>query len=516
MVASVLAVVLIAGGGFAAWQFLASTGQRPAEVLPDSTFALLTVDLDPSGGQKVEAIKTLRKFPSWEKRTGLSPDSDVAKAIFEEAFEDGQCKALDYEDDIKPWLGSRAGVGGVLLDGKAAPVLALQVKDSELAKTGFAALAKCSQADSEESGWTVTDDYVVLSDTTKHAEAIVSAGESAPLADSPDFQKWTEEAGGAGIVNAYVGRKTVDVVSDLAGSDLDALAGGSVLPSPSETSPSETSPSESGPGEKPGGELEDALKDFQGGAAVLRFADDGIELSFASGGATVEQDRTVGKHVAALPEDTAAVMALAVPKKALDALEGKPGESGETPFSLADILGDDTGLDLPEDLVTLLGTSLSVSLGGDAPADLAQVSDPADVPVGVLIHGDEAKIEAVIAKAEARAGVKLSDLPATVSSSDGKVAIATSPGYADALRDDGSLGESQSFKDVVSHADEAQGVMYVSLQNGWIEALNDLAADEKDPELVEALDNLGALQAMGASTWNEGDIGHGLLRLSMK
>ena len=81
---------------------------------------------------------------------------------------------------------------------------------------------------------------------------------------------------------------------------------------------------------------------------------------------------------------------------------------------------------------------------------------------------------------------------------------------------DGSLGESQSFKDVVSHADEAQGVMYVSLQNGWIEALNDLAADEKDPELVEALDNLGALQAMGASTWNEGDIGHGLLRLSMK
>jgi hypothetical protein len=511
VVASVLAVVLIAGGGFAAWQFLASSGQRPAEVLPDSTFALLTVDLDPSGGQKVEAIKTLRKFPSWNKRTGLSPDSDVAEAIFEEALEDGPCKALDYQDDIKPWLGSRAGVGGVLLDGKPAPVLALQVKDSELAKTGFAALVKCSQADSEESGWTVTDDYVVLSDSTEHAEAIVSAGEKAPLADSPDFQKWTEEAGGAGIVNAYVGRKSVGVLSDLAGSDLDALAGGSVLPSPQESGPEET-----GPGEPSEGELAEALKDFQGGAAVLQFADNGIELSFASGGATMEKDRTVGKHVAALPEDTAAVMALAVPEKALEALEGRPGATGETPFSLADIFGDDTGLDLPEDLVTLLGTSLSVSLGGDAPEDLAQVSDPADVPLGVLIHGDEAEIEAVIAKAEARAGVKLSDLPATVSSSDGKVAIATSPGYADALRGDGSLGDSQSFKDVVSHADEAQGVMYVSLQNGWIDALNDLAADEKDPDLVEALENLGALQAMGASGWNEGDVGHGLLRLALK
>lgn len=56
----------------------------------------------------------------------------------------------------------------------------------------------------------------------------------------------------------------------------------------------------------------------------------------------------------------------------------------------------------------------------------------------------------------------------------------------------------------------------MSLQNGWIDALNDLAADENDPGLVEALENLAALQAMGASTWNESDIGHGLLQLTLK
>src|SRR5690348_17281787 len=82
VVASVVAVVLIAGGGYAAWQFFAGGGPRPAEVLPSSTLALVTVDLNPSGGQKVEAIKTLRKFPSWRKRTGITPDSDVLKAIF--------------------------------------------------------------------------------------------------------------------------------------------------------------------------------------------------------------------------------------------------------------------------------------------------------------------------------------------------------------------------------------------------------------------------------------------------
>ena len=121
VVASVVAVVLIAGGGFAAWQFFAGGGPRPAEVLPASTFALVTVDLNPSGGQKVEAIRTLRKFPSWKKRTGLTPDSDVLEAIFDKALEKGPCKALDYETDVKPWIGHRAGFGGVLLGNQPAP-----------------------------------------------------------------------------------------------------------------------------------------------------------------------------------------------------------------------------------------------------------------------------------------------------------------------------------------------------------------------------------------------------------
>ena len=73
VIASVVAVVLVAGGGYAAWQFFAGGGPRPAEVLPASTFGLVTLDLDPSGGQKVEAIKTLRKFPTSARRPGSSP-----------------------------------------------------------------------------------------------------------------------------------------------------------------------------------------------------------------------------------------------------------------------------------------------------------------------------------------------------------------------------------------------------------------------------------------------------------
>ena len=117
-----LAVVLVLAGGVVLWRTLAASGPRPAEVLPSSTFALVTLDLDPSAGQKVEAIKTLRKLPSWNERTGVRPDSDLVKVLFERAQKDGFCPKLDYDEDVKPWVGQRAGVGGVLLDDKPAPV----------------------------------------------------------------------------------------------------------------------------------------------------------------------------------------------------------------------------------------------------------------------------------------------------------------------------------------------------------------------------------------------------------
>ncbi len=499
VVASVVAVVLIAGGGFAALQFFAS-GPRPAEVLPESTFALATLDLDPSGGQKIEAIRTLRKFPSWRERTGVTTDSDLVKSFFDEVLKEGPCRSVDYDKDVQPWIGSRAAVGGVLLgDGKPAPVLVLQVTDTEGAKSGFAKLARCTEAEGEDFGWTLTDDYVLASDSTSHAEAIASAGRKAPLSENAEFQKWTEEAGGPGIVNLYVGAGSAEVVSDALESEVGPLG-----------DPGGT------PGESPGDELTKAFEDFKGAAAVLKFNDGGIELSFAGSGAGAEKGRTVGEHVAALPKDTAAVLALAVPEKAVEALKESEAVTDDSPFSLRDLIGESTGLDLPDDLITLLGESLSISVGGDAPADLRDIASAADVPIGVLIHGDPERIEAVIAKAEAKAGAKLSDLPATVSSGGGKVSIATTPGYAEALRGQGSLGEAKSFKDVVSHADDAQGVFYLSFESAWMDGLRELAADEDDPRAAEVVENLEVLRALGVSGWSEGRTSHGLLRLALK
>ncbi|MEO7351228.1 MAG: DUF3352 domain-containing protein [Marmoricola sp.] len=492
VVASVVAVVLIAGGGVAAWKFFLGGGPRPAEVLPGSTFALVTVDLNPSGGQKVEAIKTLRKFPSWKKRTGVTPDSDVLKAIFDEAFKKGPCKALDYERDVKPWIGNRAGFGGVLLGESPAPVFALQITDPDKARTGFAKLVKCADAGDDEFGFTTTDDYVIASDSTSHAKAIAAAGKKSTLAENADFQKWTDEVGGPGIMNAYMGPKSIQILSESTGSGLDEITGGD--PAAQD-------------------QLADAFKKFKGGAAGLKFADGGMELAVAGGAAADAKTATVGKHVGDLPKDTAAVLALAVPPKFLDKLRSS---SSKDLLSMGDFLTAGTGLKLPDDLITVLGSSLSISVGGDAPANLKDISNPADLPIGLLIHGDETKIKAVVAKVEANTGANPSDIPATLASKDGKVALSTTSGYADDLLGNGSLADSKTFKDVVSHADEAQSVFYMSLDNEWMDRLRDQAVEENDKDFKEVVDNLAVLRAVGAGTWSDGDTRHGLLRIALK
>ena len=71
---------VVAGGAWAATSFF-STGAQPAEALPASTVAYFSVDLDPSGGQKIEAIKTLRKFPGFTDKVDLETDDDLRERL---------------------------------------------------------------------------------------------------------------------------------------------------------------------------------------------------------------------------------------------------------------------------------------------------------------------------------------------------------------------------------------------------------------------------------------------------
>ena len=109
---AVAAVVLLGAAAWGAWSFFA-TGPQPAEALPDSTVAYVSVDLDPSGGQKIEAVRTLRKFPAFKDRVGLETDDDIRERIFDELKDAAACDGLDYDDDVAPWLGDRMAYAAV-------------------------------------------------------------------------------------------------------------------------------------------------------------------------------------------------------------------------------------------------------------------------------------------------------------------------------------------------------------------------------------------------------------------
>jgi hypothetical protein len=508
--AAVAVVAVLGGGAYAAYSFLDGGGPQPADVLPDSTVAVVSVDLDPSAGQKIAAIKSIRRFPALKKSLGLNADDDLREYVFDKLTAGGEC-SQDFDKDVKPWLGKRAAFAGVDLGGSApVPVIALQISDPAKARNGFDAIVRCT--DPEDFAFVVGDDYLIASDSAEHAQQVLDRGKDKPLADDAAYRKWTDEAGDAGVLNFYVGKRAAgyaeDLLDDFSEGFADGIIGGTAGAGDDESFADEDFSGSSGPVES----AKDVLKGFEGLGGTVRFADGGMELSVAGGGIDQFTDlATVGKQFGELPADTAAALGFGVSddyaEKALQGMDGADGFVTEAE--------QESGLDLPEDLQTLLGKAVILSLGGDAPASLDDIQEVDDVPAGILIHGDADKIKAIIAKAEDNLDLHLSDIPLVVDGSGDKLAIATSSDYADDLLKSGGLGSDDGFRDAVPDADRAAGILYVDFDSDWSDTLADMVAGEEGADSGDEVhDNLAPLRTVGFNTWEDGDVSHALLKVT--
>lgn len=493
VIAAVAAVVVavLGGGAFAAYSFLSGGGSQPADVLPASTVAVVSVDLDPSASQKIAAIKTIRKFPALKKSLGLEADDDLREFIFDKITAAGDCGSLDFDKDVKPWVGKRAALAAVDLGEKdPVPAIALQISDQAGARKGLDALVKCT--DPQEFAYVVEGDYLIASDSAAHASAILDKGTKGSLADDATYQRWTDEAGDRGVLSFYVAPKAADYLGTL----VDDMGPG-VL----------------GLGTDPTGagsldSAKNALDGFKGLGGTVRFADGGMELAIAGSGIQqMKSFATVGPEVGDLPADTAVALGFGVDKDFAQRMVDQM-VNGEDPLSQIE---HDTGLDLPGDLQTLLGRGITLSLGGDAPASADDVQNVEDVPAGLVIHGDADGIRAVIAKIEDHFDVHLSDVPIVVDTSGDRVALATSADYAGDLLKAGRLGSEDDFRAAVPDADRATGILYVDFNSKWRDSLIHLATGaEKD----QADANTAPLRSLGLSTWQDGTVTHALLKVA--
>ncbi|MGH3345846.1 MAG: DUF3352 domain-containing protein, partial [Nocardioides sp.] len=492
---AVAGLLAVGGGVWAAMSFFAS-GPQPAEVLPASTVGYLSVDLDPSGGQKIEAFRMIEKFPAIKKELdGFDADDDLMAKIFGEI--EKECDGLSYQDDVQPWLGDRYAVAGVDVgEDSPIPVGVLQVTDAAAADAGLKAMLACG-GEEAEAGWVVEGEWVVIAETEELAQQVVDETAEGTLADDATYREWMDEVGEPGVMSMYASPEAGGLLAEAMAASVaaDAELGPEV--------PEETID-----------EVAKVFEDFGGGAGTVRFADAGLEVVYAADlptGGLVAMPMAEGRTldvVNDLPADTAFAYGLALPDGWVDtfieglSLYGLPEADVEQ--GIAQLEGE-TGLQLPEDLETLLGEQIALSFSGDADLEkMANSSDTSEVPFGVSVEGDPDAIRSVLDKLTTAFGYP--EMLETQSDGD-RIYWSLSDDYRDALIEGGTLGESDSYRAVVPEADRAAAVMYVDFDAGsWLDSLA-----EGDQEVA---DNVEPLSSFGVSSWLEDGTTFGEIRLT--
>jgi len=480
------AAAVVAFGAAGAWGVASfmSGGQEAAEAVPADALAYVSLNLDPDGGQKLEAYQTLKKFPALAERLESSGD-DLRRALVETILEEVDCPGVTFEDDVAPWLGTSMAMAAVPGDDHPEPVGLLQVTDEDAAADGLARLAECSSdVDAGTNGTAFGDGWLVVAETDDLAQAFLDDAASDSLADDSDYQQWVEEAGGSGIVTAYVAADAPAALTDAAAAehelDSDALQG--------------------------------FFDDFEGAAAVVRFDDGALEVETAAGGLPEWTGTDGDSGIEELPDSTAVAYGMAVSdtfvQDLIDAFAEGAGEDEVDQFLQQ---GEQmTGLDLPEDLQALLGDGVAVALDGSADFSAEGMSNPAAIPVGLRITGDPEEIVPALNKVVA--ALALVGVPqgvVQVESGDGAVGVALTADRAATLAEDGGLGDRETFQEALPEIDRSGSGLYVGFDDGgWFDSLVAQAGDD------EVTANVEPLSSLGVTGWTEDGTSHGLLRLT--
>lgn len=503
LIALVVGVLVLAGLGgvaFAAYRVLGGGGTRPEDVLPASTLAVVSVDLDPRAGQKVEAIKTFRKFPGLRDTLDLKSGDDLRKVIYRES--DGDSCGLKYARDIEPWAGKRAALAAVDLGGTTPDlVIAAQIEDRDAAVAAMPKFADCI-----EGGYAVGDDYVILAEKSSIARKVLREGRATSLAEDGRYQEWMDKLGDQGVVLGYLAPSLGDYAADNLADLLDELGLGAVgavlgggadpfstiasVPARTQTSPLD--------------DFKKGLRAFQGLAMTVRFADGGLEMAFVADG-NKGGDEVPGAPLAELPADTVAAFGFGLSEEGLtrQLKEVRKAVPDEYDQALAEAEST-TGLSLPEDAIALLGNGLSLSLSGSAPE--GEIAGPQELPVGLALSTDAERAQEIVGTVEDSLGISLSDVGVATASGDGRFALSFSEEYAQALAKKGSLGSTDRFTNAIPDRSVQLG-LFVALNKEWREAIASLGGiGLSDSEQQQLEENLDPLESLGISSADNGEV----------
>lgn len=481
-----LVVVLVLGGGaIAVRAALGESDGQPAGALPSSAVAYARIDIDPSAGQKVQALRLANRFPAFGDATGITdPDVDLRARLFEEIRADAPGLAdLDFAEDVEPWLGSRIGIAVLAPEGDDAEpgfAVAVQVTDQGAAEDGIARLAAAggdvggtdadgAEAGGESAGYAFAAGYAVFAETQELADRYVAAAEESSLADDEEFQADMTALGDEGVASAWMSSDAWELFSDAASMGMgggDAGALGSV-----------------------GGMT--GLPFASGSAAyALRFDDRFVEVAMVGSGGELAVAGDAGESpITRLPESTLFAMSVAngdeYVRQSWEQLRSVAEETGQNVERQIKRFENQTGLALPDDLATLFGDHLTIAVD----SDLGNIEDPAGVRVGALLDTDTEAAQGIIDKLVTLAG---GAFEVETLETDGLLAVSVNEAYAAELTG-GSLGDTDAFDLAVAYGAGSDFAMFFNIDE--LEGL-DLFTQQAD---AEQLENVTPMQAVGLS-----------------
>ncbi len=490
-VTAVLAL-LVAGGAFAFYKTdpfqLFSAGPQAAQALPADALVYLSVDADPSAKQKIDAVRFLNHFPYFKEHSGLvDENSDVRRSVMQKVLDAAGCSGVTYDDTVKPWLGQKFGVALMPRDESQTtnpvPVVAVEVTDEGQAKTGLGDLEACSEGSDETGfGFAVENGYALLAETQELAKRYADEASTSSLADNDAFNNDIASLGELGVATMW---------ADVQG----------IVDSYGDTATDGLTPQSLG-----------FLSSTSGrAAATFRFASDHVEIATSFHGDTTDITHSANQIVD-LPESTVFAMSESGGadrlKASWDDLKNAMSSDGaDVDKQLADFEAQ-TGFALPDDLETILGDNLMLSLDSEGlTTETLQAGDPALLNLGVRFTSDPSQLNSlydkILALIQDQGGEDLSI--SKVDAADG-MALASNDSYASTLSGlDGTLGDSDVFRSVISDAASKEFVLFFNWDAIEAQVTDALRSDTGSPQSQQIADNLTALSAMGVTAETDGD-----------
>jgi hypothetical protein len=505
---------LVLASGIVVAASFSGGGPQPEEVLPGTAFAFAKVDFDPPASQKLAVRSLARRFPDApsDELSGLKDD------LVESLLDDADV-GLDFERDVKAWLGDRAGLAAFRdAAGDAKVVVAIQADDEDEARAAITRAANDVAVDFRKG-------YALTAEDPATLAAALRLVDEGSLSDADGYRSDRARLGGDQLAVAWadagqLGDLLVDELADVDPEEADQLRAGltgrTVIGVHAEDRAIEIEALTIGadrprtgrpdhllrlPDDTVGaGHLHDAAGLLPGAGEALGSAAGGFPLG-AFGGVPAEVTLGFGLNAArgpAAPAHNGDVPGFVMCPPGKPASTGRPvpGEiyviEPDVECFLVPVTTEGRGLRLlSEEVVPLLtaGTTVAIGAGGrDAPevGAILEATRPGDV-VAPLTQG-----------------LRLLGLTDVQVTTDGPVVVAAStPEYAGRIAAGGRLGESDRFRRAMGGLDDRVALaVYVDL---------DAVAELIDEPLGDA----EALAAVGLVVRQEDDVSRMTVRLTL-